>query len=665
MYFNGRLDLMVKGCESWQPALAILFLIVLLILGPNSSIKAEGIMRSSSEQEIWMGKDGKICNRDEIDSKYKWKPSDIFTDISDFEKGRQELASIMKRLADCHGSFSKDIGIIKQCLDLAFEGKMRLALLTVYASMKYHEDTRLTQSQGLKSTIDRTISDFAKETAFIEPELLGQGAEKLNLLAGDPLLEGYSQYLKNVARKKPHVLSAKEEELLAGSTIMAMSPYNIFTVFSTADMDYGEFIDHTGKNIKLSPAVYTLIRETIDRSDRKKLFETFFGAFNKFQHLFSAALSAQIESNIFYSRARNFSSELESALFSDNIPLAFYENLISSVNSYIPLLHRYLNLRKKITGIEDLRYYDLYIPISEKSDFNYDYESAVSVIVRALKPLGNEYLTTLENAMRPGSGWIDVFPNVGKKSGAYMTGEHYQVHPYVLLNFTGNYDSVSTLAHEMGHAMHSFYTNSSLPYSKSDYPIFTAEVASILNESILMSYELISEGDGKKKLFLLGESLEMFRTTVFRQAMFAEFELELYRAAERGEPLTSELISLKYLTLLKKYYGHNEHIVTIDDLYGIEWAYIPHFYYNFYVFQYVSGFIAANALAYEIMSSKDGSARERYIRYILKGGSTDYPLELLKNAGIDMLKTKPYAETMKLFAERLEMAENIFKDLKK
>jgi len=656
---------MEKRCEILKPASIIVLSAVIFILEAKSVIKAEVVMKSSTEQEIWMGKDGKICKRDEIGQNYKWRPSDIFIDITAFEKGRQELAAIMTRLAGCHGSFSKNIGIIKECLDLAFQGKIRLALLSTYASMKYHEDTRVTQSQGLKSVMDRTSSDFARETAFIEPELLELGAESLNLLASDPTLSDYSQYLKNVARKKPHIQGRKEEELLAGATVMAMAPYNIFTAYSTADMDYGEFIDHTGKKIQLSQAVYTMMRESADRNDRKKLFETFFGSFNKSRHLLSASLSAQIESNIFYSKARNFSSELESALFSDNIPITFYENLISSVNSYIPLLHRYLNLRKKITGIEDLRYYDLYIPISEKSDFNYDYESAAAVIVKALKPMGNEYLMTLENAMKPGSGWVDVFPNEGKKSGAYMTGEHYKVHPYILLNFTGNYDSVSTLAHEMGHAMHSYYTNSSLPYPKSDYPIFTAEVASIFNEAVLMDYELKSEKDGKKMLFLLGESLEMFRTTVFRQAMFAEFELELYKAAERGEPLTSEFISSKYLNLLKKYYGHNEHIVTIDDLYGIEWAYIPHFYYNFYVFQYVSGFIAANALAFEITTSKDGSARERYIRYLLKGGSTDYPLNLLKKAGIDMLSTKPYAETMKLFAERLDMAENIFKSLKK
>ena len=656
---------MEKRRETWKTALVILLSAVFFIGGANSEVKAEGVMKSSNEQEKWMGKDGKICKRDEIDQKYKWKPSDIFSDIAAFEKGRQELASIMTRLTSCHGSFSRNIGIIKECLDLAFEGKMRLALLSAYASMKYHEDTRVTQSQGLKSTMDRTVSDFARVTAFIEPELLELGTESLNMLAADPMLSDYSHYLKNVARKKPHILGRKEEELLAGSTIMSMAPYNIFTAYSTADMDYGEFTDHTGKRIQLSPAVYTMMRESADRNDRKKLFETFFGAFVRSRHLLSAALSAQIESNIFYSKARNFSSELESALFSDNIPITFYENLISSVNNYIPLLHRYLTLRKKITGIEDLRYYDLYIPISEKSEFSYDYEFAAAVIVKALKPMGNEYLTAIENAMKPGSGWVDVFPNEGKKSGAYMTGEHYKVHPYVLLNFTGNYDSVSTLAHEMGHAMHSYYTNSSQPYPKSDYPIFTAEVASIFNEAVLMGYELKSEKDEKKILFLLGESLEMFRTTVFRQAMFAEFELELYRAAERGEPLTSEFISSKYLTLLKKYYGHNEHIVTIDDLYGIEWAYIPHFYYNFYVFQYVTGFIAANALAFEITSSKDRSARENYIRYLLKGGSTDYPLNLLKKAGIDMLATKPYAEAMKLFAERLDMAESIFRSLKK
>ena len=365
-----------------------------------------------------------------------------------------------------------------------------------------------------------------------------------------------------------------------------------------------------------------------------------------------------MNANIVYAKARKYDSALQAALDSNNIPTSVYKNMIKAINKHLPSLHRYLRLRQKLLGLKELRYHDMYQPIIAKVDLKYPYEKAEGLLVKAMSPLGRDYVAMLSKGLQPGSGWLDVFPNQGKKSGAYMDGSSYDVHPFVLANYLGEYNSLGTVAHEMGHAMHSFLTNKSQPYAKSDYAIFVAEVASTLNEALLMKEMLRSTKDPKKRLFLLGEQLENFRQTLFRQSMFAEFELALYQRAEKKEPLTAEFISRTYLDLLRRYYGHAQGLVKIDDLYGMEWGYVPHFYYDFYVFQYVTGITAATALAEQI--SKDGEpAATRYVKNLLQAGSSDYPITLLKRAGVDLTSTKPYDVAMAVFDHALAEAEKL------
>ena len=610
-----------------------------------------------------MSKDGKLPERDSIDKKYRWDLSHLFKDDIAWAEAQKGMEEEIKAAGLCRGTLSKGAARVKECLDTAYKGKHRLARLSAYAMMRYHADTRVSATSGMKSTMDKIATSYAEAVSFIEPELLMLDTKTLEALSADKSLADYSQFFSNLVRKKPHVLDNSGEEILAASGIMGMAPYNIYTAYTGSDMEFGEITDSSGNKVKLTVAAYMKYRESTNRDDRKKVFEEFFGSYKKVRNFMATTLGAQVDADVFYAKSRKYNSSLEAALFPDNIPVSLYENLIKSINSYIPVLHRYLKMRKELLGLTELRYYDLYVPVVKGVELSYTYEDAVRVVEEALAPMGVDYLRAISSGMKPGSGWVDVYPNEGKKSGAYMTGDHYDVHPYVLLNFIDNYDAVSTLAHEMGHAMHSYLSNSNEPYPKSDYPIFLAEVASTFNEALLMENTLKSVKEPEKRLSLLIESMEMFRTTMFRQAMFAEFELELYRMAERREPLTADSLSAAYLKLLRKYYGHEQGVVTIDDLYGNEWEYIPHFYYNFYVYQYVTGFIAANALAQDILIS-GAAARDRYLNNMLKKGSSDYALNILKRAGVDMLTSEPYEKAVKLFEKRLEDAEKTLAEIK-
>ena len=605
-----------------------------------------------------IGKDGKLPARDAIDARFKWDLTHLYKDDAAWDKERRDLESLTKKIGACKGALKGPVKKVKECLDLAYRGKHTLARLAAYSMMKYHGDTRVSAAQGQKSIVDKMGADYASSISFIEPELLALKPDKLKALAKDPALKDYAQFFSNVIRKKPHVLGKGEEELLAGSSIMGAAPYNIYQAYTGSDMDFGEITDASGAKVKLSIAAYIKYRESPVREDRAKVFEAFFGAHKKVSNSLATMLSAQVDANVFYARSRRYGSALEASLSPDNIPPTLYENLVTNISGNIPVLHRYLGMRKRLLGLDELRYYDLYVPVIKKVEIKSDYETGVKTVADALKLMGADYLATLTDAMKPGSGWVDVYPNEGKRSGAYMTGDHFDAHPYVLLNFVDNYNAVSTLAHEMGHAMHSFLSNKAQPYPKADYPIFVAEVASTFHEALLMEHMLRTVTDPEQKLYLLVESMEMFRTTMFRQAMFAEFEWEVYKTAERKEPLTAETISAIYLGVLKKYYGHEKGVVKIDDLYGYEWAYIPHFYYNFYVYQYVTGFIAANALAQDVLAKGD-KARDQYVDHMLKGGSSDYALNLLKAAGVDMLAKDPYDKAIKLFERRMDEAEKI------
>lgn len=598
-----------------------------------------------------------IKERNEIDPKYKWDLTHLYKNKEDWIKEKDYILNNLKEFEKYKGKLKKPEDI-KKVLDLYFGLMHKLYRISGYAMMSYDQDTRVSETLALKSIAEKVSAEFGEATAFIEPEIISLPENTIKKLISDKTFKDYDMFFKNILRKKTHILSRKEEELLARAATFASSGYNIYSVFTGGELNFPEIELSTKEKILLNQANYTKYRESPIRSDREKVFTEFFSTYMKYKNTLSQSLASQIDANIFYAKTRKYNSALEASIFYENIPVELYENLIKMINENLSVLHRYLKLKQEILGLKELKYYDLYAPITSGFQDTYSYEDAIKIAQEALKPMGEQYVKIAIEALTPGSGWIDIYPNKGKRSGAYMTGDHYDVHPYILLNYNDNYNSVSTMLHELGHAMHSYYSNKTQPFSKANYPIFVAEVASTFNENLLLNYMLAKEKDVTKRKILLGESLETMRTTVFRQSMFSEFEYNIYKAAENKEPLTAEFLNKTYLELLKKYYGDSKGIVKIDDLYSIEWAYVPHFYYNFYVYKYVTGYIAALYLSEKVLQEGE-SACKPYIENLLKGGFSDYPLELLKRAGADMMSRKPYEEAFKIFIKRIEELESI------
>jgi oligoendopeptidase F len=598
--------------------------------------------------------------RKDIPKAHTWNTTHLYPSDAAWDKDRKGLSGLFKSVAELKGKLSGGPAVVKTCLDRYFETRKRLGRLISYAHRCYDQDTRVAKYQGMKEVIEKIATDFSSTSAFIQPELLALPVETLKGLIAEKSFAPYNQFLRDILRLKPHILSPAEESLLAASSLMRDTGYNVYSSFTGADLKFPTIKDENGKPVQLTQALFARYRASRDRGVRKAAFDALFQTFGSYQNTFATLLSSQVSANIVYAKARKYKTALDGALDANAIPTSVYHNMVKAVNKHLPTLHRYLKVRQKLLGLKELRYYDMYPPMVAKVDLKYPYEDAAKLLTAAMAPLGSDYVAALGKGLDPASGWIDPFPNKGKRSGAYMDGSAYDVHPYVLGNYLGEYNSLSMLAHEMGHAMHSYLTNRAQPYSKSDYSIFVAEVASTLNEALLMRKMLATVKDPKQKLFLLTEQLEGFRQTLFRQAMFSEFELALYSRAERKEPLTSDAISKTYLGLLRKYYGHEKGIVKVDELYAMEWAYIPHFYYDYYVFQYVTGITAATALS-ELIAKQGEKAASRYLKNLLQAGSSDYPIQLLKRAGVDLTTTKPYDTAMAVFERALGEIEALAK----
>ncbi len=602
---------------------------------------------------------GNMKERNEIESKYKWDLTHLYKNTDEWKRDKDLILNSLKEFEKYKGKLKKPEDI-KKVLDLYFNLMHKLYRISGYAMMSYDQDTRVSDTLALKSISEKVSADFGEATAFIEPELVALPETTIKKLITDKNFKDYDMFLKNLLRKKSHILSRQEEELLARTATFASAGYNIYSAFTGGELSFPEIELTTKEKVTLNQANYTKYRESPVRADREKVFTEFFSTYMKYKNTLAQSLGSQVDANIFYARTKKYKSALEASIFYENIPVELYENLIKMINENLPVLHRYLKLKQNMLGLNELRYYDLYAPITTGIQDTYSYEDAVKIAQETLKPMGEEYVKVAIEALSPGSGWTDVYPNKGKRSGAYMTGDHYDVHPYMLLNYNDNYNSVSTMLHELGHAMHSYYSNKNQVFAKANYPIFVAEVASTFNENLLLNYMLSKEKDAAKRKILLGESLETMRTTVFRQSMFSEFEYNIYRAAENKEPLTADFLNRTYLELLKKYYGDSKGVVKIDDLYAVEWAYIPHFYYNFYVYKYVTGYIAALYLSEKVLKEGE-NARKPYVENMLKGGFSDYPLELLKRSGADMMSKKPYEEAFNIFTKRIEELENLVK----
>ena len=596
--------------------------------------------------------------RSEVPTEYKWNLQDLYPSEQAWNQAKDKLVTRFDEIEKYKGKLADSASELLACLELNSEISKEFGRLFSYASMKSDEDVRNSKNLAMKQELQQLGTDYSSKSAFITPEIVEMDKEKIDaFIEAEPGLKIYKMPLYDILRMKPHTLSDKEEKILAEAGLLADGPASIYGVFSDAEMPYPTIKLSDDTEAKLTKAGYARYRALPNRSDREAVFHAFWQAFNEFKGTFGADLYANVKKDMFYARARKYKSSLQSAMDQDNIPTEVYTSLIKNVNDNLDSFYRYLNLKKRMLNVETLEYSDIYAPVVKGIDLHYTYDQARELILDALKPLGQDYTKTVAEAFE--KRWIDVYPNPGKRAGAYSNGSAYDVHPYILLNYNGQYDDVSTVAHELGHTMQSYYSNKNQPFPTADYSIFVAEVASTFNETLLIHKMLEEIKDDDIRLSLLMNYLDGIKGTVFRQSQFAEFELRMHEKAERGEPLTGDALNELYDEILKKYYGHEKGICHIDDLYSVEWAYVPHFYYNFYVYQYSTSFTASTALAEKVLSGEKGAV-EKYIEF-LSAGSSDYPIELLKKAGVDMTSPEPFNKTMVAMNRTMDEIEAILK----
>jgi len=516
--------------------------------------------------------------------------------------------------------------------------------LYVYASMLADQDTRDAAHQGMRQEMVQLASNFSAQESFIEPEILRLPKGTIEkALASEPRLKVYSFYLHDIERRAAHTLGESEEKLLADAGPLESSPSEIYNIISNADFPYPSVTLSDGRTVKDDQATFADLRALPNRADREKIMSAFFTALGSFNRTFGTTINGEVQKVWFQAKERKYQSSVEMSLDAANIPVSVYTRLIDGVNRNLSTFHRYLKLRKRMLGVPELHYYDLYAPLVGSVNLEYTPEEAEQRVLEAVKPLGEEYGSVVRRAFN--ERWIDLLPTEGKRSGAYSDGGAYDVHPYMLINFSGKYADVSTIAHEMGHTMQSYFSNKTQPYPLADYPIFVAEVASTFNENLLIDDMLDRIKDRDTRLALLGNYLENIKGTVYRQAQFAEFELRMHKMAQKGEPITGEAMSKLYLDITKKYYGADQGVTVVDDYVAHEWSYVPHFYRDFYVYQYATSFTAAMALEQKVHSG-DADARRRYLAFLSAGGSK-YPIDLLKDAGVDMTTDEPLDLTVK------------------
>lgn len=588
--------------------------------------------------------------RKDVPQENRWKLEDLFANQKEWDKEYELVRSKLGKIGEFHGTLNQ-ASTIKQCFELEDEISQHTERLFVYASMKHHEDMADPIYQSLSEKARKLSVQVNEALSFISPEILSLSDEQLHALVKDPSLSTYQTTLDEMIRQKPHVLSKSEEALLAMVGNIAGAPDKIFAMINNADLKFPKIKNDKGEEVELTHGSYIQFLESRNPDVRRSAFEAVYETYRKQKNTISATLNANITKNLFYAKARKHPSALEMSLFGDNIGKEVYTNLIDTIHDSLPLLHKYIGLRKKLLKTDELHMYDLFTPLVEQFDMEITYDEARKIVYDSLKPLGEPYLEILQQGYD--SGWIDIYENQNKRSGAYSWGA-YGTHPYVLLNHKDNLNSMFTLAHEMGHAIHSYLSDENNPYRDAQYTIFLAEVASTLNEALLMDALLKKSTDPKEKLYLLTYYADQFRTTVFRQTMFAEFEMITHQKAEQGESLTAQDFGEIYYDLNLKYHGKD---MVVDKDIEMEWARIPHFYNSFYVYKYATGFSAATSFAKQILEEGE-PAVERYLGF-LKSGSSDYSLNILKKAGVDMSQPEPIKQAMSVFASILDQIEEL------
>lgn len=609
------------------------------------------LFNSFSQQVLSQTRD-----RAEISDQYKWDLSDLYPSDEAYHKAKEETVKKFDGILEFKGKLTKSPANLLEGLNYHYAIYREMLRLSSYAGKRSDLDTRDSKYLAMKQEIDQLFTQYGTKSSFIDPEILTMNQKKIDkFLSREPELEVYRFYLYDLLRSKEHMLSEKEEKIVAEAGLISGAAASIYGIFKNADMPYPTVTLSSGEKVLVDQAGYGRYRAVPNRADRKIVFEAFFGKFNDFRRSFGTQMDANVKSHIFYTNVRHYENSLERALDANNIPVEVYHSLIENVNKNLDSFHRYLDIKRRMMGLDTLYYYDLYAPAVEGIDTEYDYEEARKMILAALKPLGDDYVKIIKEAFD--NRWIDVYPTPGKRSGAYSSGSAYDVHPYILLNYNNLYNDVSTLVHELGHTMQSYLSNQSQPFPTAMYPIFVAEVASTLNEILLFNHVYDKTTDDKVKLALLMEYLDGVKGTLFRQTQFAEFELRMHAMAEKGEQITGDSMSELYKDIVRAYYGHDKGICIVPDYINVEWAYIPHFYYNYYVYQYSTSFTASTALAEGILNKETG-AIDKYMNFLSAGGSK-YPIELLKDAGVDMTSPVPFDKTMKMMNWAMDEIEKI------
>lgn len=586
--------------------------------------------------------------RAEMDPKYMWDLTPIFPNDQAWEDALKSAGETVNTLKAIPGTLGNSLEAFKSGLDKIYAATEQIERVANYAFLKKAGDNGDTKNQEMEARCISLITAFQSAISFLNPEILGMDSEKLDAFMQEDCVKTYRHMIEDIRRMRAHTLDAQSERMLAMLSDAAGTPRNVFEMFESVDMTFPNVIDENGNEAPLSHGTFSVYRESKSAAVRKDAFEKYFGEFQKYINTLTATYAGSVKFDCYDSDVRGYASACEAALDGNNVPVSLYDNLVSSLESGLGTMKRYLEMRRKALGQSELHLYDLYVPMIDEVDFDMPYEKAQQLVLEATKPMGEEYGRLLRRAFA--ERWIDVYENKGKTTGAFSSGV-FGVHPYVLLNYTNTLDDAFTLAHELGHAMHSYHSDTTQDVVNHDYRIFVAEVASTVNEVLLTKYLLKVETDPKRRAYILNHFLEGFRTTVFRQTLFAEFERKAHDMYQAGQPLTAEALNKVYHDLNAKYYQG----AVIDPITDIEWARIPHFYRAFYVYQYSTGFCSAVTIADKLFR---GEGVEDYLRFLSLGGS-DYPLNELKVAGVDLLKPEAIENAMRVFAETVDELEKL------
>ncbi len=596
--------------------------------------------------------------RKNVEERFTWRTSDLFDNWEVWTAEKEQLIKDAAKIVDFTGQIASSPAKMLEFFLFYNDVSKRFARLSIYSSLNCDEDLGNADNIARDKELEQAYIDYSIQSAFVRTELSKIDKDLIGkYLSEEPRLEQFRVNLERIERQKAHILSDVEEELMAKTNLLGDTPYSTFELFSNAEFPWPEVRLESGESVVVRQAEFSRLRASPNRNDREAVFYAFWRNYKKYEGTMGELMTGKVRQNVFYAKARKYDSALEASLCKNNIPVDVYYSLVANINDYLPVFHRYLSLKKRLLGVDTLKYSDLYAPAVKEVDLKFTYAEAQKLVLEALTVLGEEYKDVVCRAFA--ERWIDVYPNNGKRSGAYSNGGAYDVHPYILMNFNGSYAHVETLIHELGHTMHSYYSNKNQPYNLSHYATFVAEVASTFNEALLDDMMLRKLENKAEKISLLMSILDGFKGTLFRQTQFAEFELAMHEGIERGEAWTGKILSKLYLKIARKYYGHNSGVCYVDDCVAQEWQFVPHFYMGFYVYQYSTAFVASQALSKMVLDADTG-ARNKYLHFLTTGCSKD-PIDILKDAGVDMTSSQPFQKAIERMNMLMDMIESLIK----